>query len=372
MLDFQIDINGCITFWEDCGPLSATISAKLNLRGPGEDAACIAKKKSWTQRILRTRTGDIPHFPRTHLYSGRVAPIYRESDIENAIDYVGLPSVLKLEYGSSAVGVKPIHDRLECINMYNKIKSSLRSEKDHPGVGLSHGNDMMLMEKLSGTEHDIDIVIYDRQLVAAFISDNGPTRKGRYTETTASMPTCLPIDRQGQIIVAAYQCCTEIGLVDGVFNVEMIMTAVGPKLIEVNARMGGFYLRDWILACYGVDILLASFMVSLGVRPIIPKPIPSCHLMGTMCVPSLHRRQLEDINNLTHLNHLVQSGTVRYNQIEASLEDCGKEDEEEPFCNIAVMAADKMQAKQQLIAVCNSLGLNNNQYDMNHYLKDFK
>lgn len=60
------------------------------------------------------------------------------------------------------------------------------------------------------------------------------------------MPSCLPNNKIEQLITAAYQCCTEIGLVSGVFNVEMKMTPTGPKLIEINARMGGYYLRDWI------------------------------------------------------------------------------------------------------------------------------
>jgi carnosine synthase len=51
----------------------------------------------------------------------------------------------------------------------------------------------------------------------------------------------------------------------------MKMTKTGPKLIEINARMGGFYLRDWILTCYGIDLLLYSFMCCLGIRPIIAK-----------------------------------------------------------------------------------------------------
>lgn len=347
------------------------MAAKLKLRGPGEHAANIAKKKSSTQSMLLTRTACNPHFPRTHLYAGKVWPIKNEWDIDNAINHVGLPAVLKLEYGSSAVGVKPVKTRLECINEYTNLKANLKYEDDHPGVGLGYGNDMLLMELLVGTEHDVDIVIFDRQLVAAFISDNGPTSKGSCTETTASMPTCLSPDRQGQIITAAYQCCTEIGLVDGVFNVEIMMTIFGPKLIEINARLGGFYLRDWILTCFEVDTLLASFMISLGIRPIIPKPVPTCHLMGTMCVPSLHRKQLEDPNKIKLLNSFIQNGTVRYNQMEASQDDCGDDDTEEPFCNIGVQADDRNQAKQNLIAVCTLLGIHNNKYDLNYYLKNF-
>jgi carnosine synthase len=47
---------------------------------------------------------------------------------------------------------------------------------------------------------------------------------GRFTETLVLMPSCLLPDREGHLVTAAYQCCTEIGLVDGVFNVEMKMT----------------------------------------------------------------------------------------------------------------------------------------------------
>jgi carnosine synthase len=367
-----LNIDGCVTFWEDCGPLAAKISDLLHLNGPGQHAAEIAKKKSWTHAILRTKTGDIPHFPRTYLYAAKCYHIKGESDIYNAVNYIGIPTVLKLEYGSSAVGVKPIKDHTECTNIYQDIKTKLRSEKDHPGIGLGHSNDLLLMEYIEGTEHAVDIIIFQRQLIEAFVSDNGPTHQGRFTETTALMPSCLLPDREGQLVTAAYQCCTEIGLVDGVFNVDMKMTKTGPKLIEINARMGGFYLRDWILTCYGIDLLLYSFMCCLGIRPIIARQTPRCHLMGTMCVPSAHKEQLKDSHKLNSLNTMIQKGIVQYNQIEASLDDCGSEDEEEPFCSIAVTASNRTHAKQKLLNVGSILALNTKDYDLNYFLKDFE
>ncbi|XP_052214299.1 carnosine synthase 1-like [Dreissena polymorpha] len=96
------------------------------------------------------------------------------------------------------------------------------------------------MEFYGGTEHDVDVVIYGNKLVGAFISDNGPTNFPSFRETAATMPSLLPPDRQAQLIVAAFKCCVDIGLSDGVFNVEMKMTARGPKLIEINGRMAGF------------------------------------------------------------------------------------------------------------------------------------
>ncbi|CAC5368312.1 CRNS1 [Mytilus coruscus] len=370
--DEGLVVDGCVTFWEDCGPLAATICDMLKLNGPGKRPAHVAKKKSWTQNVLRSRTGDIPHFPRSHLYSSLCCSIKSESDVDKALEKIRLPAVLKLEYGSSGVGVKPVADRVECINIWQQLSSMLQSDEDHPGVGLGHGNDIMLMERIDGTEHDIDIIIFQRQLIAAFVSDNGPTRKGSYTETAALLPTCLPLDRKGQLITSAYQCCTEIGLVTGVFNVEMKMTKMGPKLIEINARMGGFYLRDWIKTCYGHDLLLYAFMVSLGIRPVITNMEPKCTLMGMMCLSSVHKQQLKNPNSLKFLNALVSGNIIRYNQIEASLDECGSENDEEPFANIAVMDKNLETAKAKLINIGNALGLNTNNYDYNYLLSHFK
>ena len=69
---------------------------------------------------------------------------------------------------------------------------------------------------------------------------------------------------------------------------------------------------------------------------------------------------------------MIQKGIVQYNQIEASLDDCWSEDEEEPFCNIAVTESDRTNAKQKLLNVGTVLGLNTKDYNLNYFLKDFE
>ncbi|OWF52029.1 carnosine synthase 1-like [Mizuhopecten yessoensis] len=373
LVSSDIDVvDGCCTFWEDCGPLAANICDKMHYSGASLQGALIAKKKSSTQQLLRQRTADIPHFPRTYLYTGRSAAIRTSEEIDTAATHVRFPAVLKLEYGSSAIGVKLVNDEEECRIEYEKIRSCLRQESDHPGIGLGYGNDMMLMEYYEGTEHDIDIIIYKRRLIAAFISDNGPTRQGNFTETAASMPTCLPPDKSGQLTTAAYQCCTEVGLTNGVFNVEMIMTPTGPKLLEINARMGGFYLRDWIKACYDVDLLLCSFMIAAGVKPILPRTItPRCHIMGVMCVPSAHRETLSRVDITNKIYSLHESHKVRYNELDAEESLDADEDVEEPFSNFAVVADDLETAKSELIRLCSELEINNSSYDVPAYVSQF-
>jgi hypothetical protein len=56
---------------------------------------------------------------------------------------------------------------------------------------------------------------------------------------------------------------------------------------------------------YYRKVLLYSFMCCLGIRPIIAKQTPRCHLMGTMCVPSAHKEQLKDSHKLNSLNTIL-------------------------------------------------------------------
>lgn len=364
-------IDGCLTFWEDCGPLAAMICDQLRLYGAGLAGAQRAKNKSLTHELLSTRDEDIPHFPRAHLYAAKTFHINTEADVKVAVDEIGLPAVLKLEHGSSAVGVKLVNDIEECHKEYENIQDKLRVEADHPGIGLGYGNSMQLMEFIEGTEHDIDIIIYKRKLIGAFVSDNGPTRMNSFTETASSMPTCLPSDKRAQLVTAAYTCCNELGLINGVFNVEMKMTRTGPKLLEINARMGGFYLRDWIKACYGVDLLFCAFLISCGIKPILPRGIaPKMHLMGVMCIPSKHSDTLTDPKTLQQLSELRNQNKIRYNQIEASLDE-DDDDLEEPYCNIAVMEPTLEKAKEELISVCQTLNIDRPDYPIKDFVVDF-
>ena len=57
-----LTIDGCVTFWEDCGPLAATICDLLHLNGPGQHAAEIAKKKFGPMRYCGPRQAISPIF----------------------------------------------------------------------------------------------------------------------------------------------------------------------------------------------------------------------------------------------------------------------------------------------------------------------
>uniref|UniRef100_A0A8C7ER04 Carnosine synthase 1 n=1 Tax=Neovison vison TaxID=452646 RepID=A0A8C7ER04_NEOVI len=363
-----LQLDGCFSYWDDCLVLTALLCQELGLPCSPPAAMRLAKQKSCTQLHLRRCHG--PPWPAPSLHAVQCCPLESEADVEKAVRQVPLPGVMKLEFGAGAVGVRLVEDAPQCREHFSRIARDLQGEADHPGIGLGWGNAMLLMEFVEGTEHDVDLVLFGGRLLAAFVSDNGPTRLPGFTETAACMPTGLAPEQEAQLVQAAFRCCLGCGLLDGVFNVELKLTGAGPKLIEINPRMGGFYLRDWILELYGVDLLLAAAMVACGLRPALPThPRARGHLVGVMCLVSQHPQVLSSTASRETLQALHDQGLLRLNLLEDILVPG---EYEEPYCSVACAGESPAEARLRLLGLCQGLGIDGPHYPVAHFLSHFK
>ncbi|XP_078197671.1 carnosine synthase 1 isoform X7 [Callithrix jacchus] len=363
-----LKLDGCFSYWDDCLVLTALLCQELGLPCCPPAAMRLAKHKSRTQLHLLCHHG--PPWPAPSLHAVPCCPLESEADVERAVHQVPLPGVMKLEFGAGAVGTRLVKDAPQCYEHFSQITRDLQGEADHPGIGLGWGNAMLLMEFVEGTEHDVDLVLFGGRLLAAFVSDNGPTRLPGFTETAACMPTGLAPEQEVQMVQAAFRCCLGCGLLDGVFNVELKLTGAGPRLIEINPRMGGFYLRDWILELYGVDLLLAAAMVACGLRPALPThPRARGHLVGVMCLVSQHLQALSSTASREALQALHDRGVLRLNLLEEALVP-GKY--EEPYCSVACAGPSPTEARLRLLGLCQGLGIDGPNYPVAHFLSHFK
>ena len=65
-------------------------------------------------------------------------------------------------------------------------------------------------------------------------------------------------------------------MAQGVFHVELKYTSRGPRLIEVNCRMGGGPVRNTNLLVWGVDLVEEHLLTCAGIPsrpPIAAKPL---------------------------------------------------------------------------------------------------
>ncbi|XP_074653690.1 carnosine synthase 1-like [Tubulanus polymorphus] len=353
-----LKIDGCCTITEDSVVLCAQICELLSLKGIGVSGAKIAKKKSSCLKTVREICGK---------YAEKCFHVETERDIdESSVRY---PCVMKREFGGGAVGVKLVENIDDAKAYFNLVKRVVESDEVSLISGKSFGTSMMMTRYLEGTEHDVQVVVFDGQLIAAFVCDNGPTRKPSFYETSLCMPSRLSAERAEQLISAAYRCGSAIGLVTGVYNVEMMMTSDGPKLIEINARMGGFYVGNWIRECYGVDFVRCVYMCACGVRPHVYKCRPRGQILGVTCLWSLHAHLL---TRMDEIDDLRNSGEVLFYPIYYAPGEVVAADAADFHIGYLGVKADGLdEAKQKLLEVCERFHISSTDYDVEKFI-DFR
>ncbi|XP_045172765.2 carnosine synthase 1-like isoform X2 [Mercenaria mercenaria] len=362
-----IKADGCLSFWDECVPLAALMNEKLGTKGPSFNAMMTANSKARTQNVLSMRGADISQWPRADMYSTKAVHLTTEMDCDKLPDR--FPAILKLDNGSGATGACVVESRVELKREFCQITSSLRNDSDFPGIGLTHGNSMMTMEFYGGTEHNVDVIIYDNKLIAAFITDSGITRRPYFIATARRMPSFLSEDKQARLIEAAYRCCLQIGLSNGTFNVEFKLTENGPKLIEINSRMGGYCLRAWLRKLYGIDMMLYSMMIAGGISPYVrTRPVDKI-LIGVMVIPALHAKILKEEPLRTLLYSMIEKGEIVFLQFYKLSENLPPYDD--PFGNIAVSGSTSQEAKLKLMEVCKVLDIDQPDYQVEQFIQNF-
>jgi carnosine synthase len=358
------DFDGVVTFWEDCIIVASMLREALGKRGDSVKATTIAKSKVRTHRHLAGFTEDIDWRPRAALFASAPVPI----DVAPGVDLAALqarlakdvtfPAVIKTEYGSSALGVKMVSNAKDAVREALKLRDSLRSEADHPGSGLSfdpNGASLFLQVFLDGSEHDVDMVLFDGELVGSLVSDNAPTRLPYFAETACAAPSQLHEHWVKSLVSAAVICTRSLGFTDGTYNVELKMQSCGPKLIEINARAGGFYLHKFISMLRGWDNFHASFSVAAGVRPYLDdeSECGQC-IVGAMLYASKHGDVLR-AGLLDRLSRGLVSDRVVWCQFETDVPEVTEY--EEPVGNLAVKGKTFEDARSTLLSIIDVLGI---------------
>ncbi|XP_070197879.1 uncharacterized protein [Littorina saxatilis] len=203
-------------------------------------------------------------------YASRCVRVASVDDVKEASSAVKFPAVMKMEYGGGARGTKLVHDLQESEDHFQYLQELCANSVDSMQkltMGMGFKTHCVLMEFLKGSEHCVDLVAFHGELLLAVVTDKGPQCLPDTFHTVTIMPSLLSPNRQNDVITAAWDCCQALGLRHGVFDVDIMLTSSGPKLIEINARMGGYCQRDFARHCYCLDFFTLACMTASGIKP---------------------------------------------------------------------------------------------------------
>lgn len=139
---------------------------------------------------------------------------------------------------------------------------------------------VVLEEFLDGDEQVVDIVLQDGECRFASVTDNWPATRsfeaaqGKFNETGASSPSVLTPSQQEELIDLGVASTLALGFRHGVFCLNLKYTTRGARLIEINSRMGGMFVRDHNKLCWGVDLVEEHLLCTVGL-PCHPPKAPA-------------------------------------------------------------------------------------------------
>merc|ERR1712048_884546 len=265
------EIAGVCSFFEVAVPIATRLAQALGLPHNSPLAVDNARDKHATRRITAE--------------AGLACPkhtcVYSEEDLLAASEHVGFPAVIKATSLFQSMGVLRVDTwgelqeaHAKIIAEISRVKEEVQNSADYRATVGEMSSKMVLEEFMDGEEQVVDLIFSEGECVYGAVTDNWPATRSfepKFNETGSNSPSVLTAEQQQELIDLSIGVTKALGFSLGVFCVNAKYTSRGARLIEVNCRMGGMFVHDHNLLCWGVDLVEEHLLATAGIPCKPPK-----------------------------------------------------------------------------------------------------
>ncbi|MFI1654249.1 ATP-grasp domain-containing protein [Streptomyces sp. NPDC020472] len=164
---------------------------------------------------------------------------------------VGLPVVVKPASGAGSAGVHALKEPGDLAAAWAHTEAA--------GQGA-----LLAEEMLSGREFSVEVrsVAGVHEVVA--VTEKHTTGAPHFVETGHVVPARLTAAERAAVADEAALALTSVGHLDGPSHVEVMLTADGPAVIEINRRLGGDRIWELVQLATGRDLMRESLLDATG------------------------------------------------------------------------------------------------------------
>ncbi|WP_116213125.1 ATP-grasp domain-containing protein [Streptomyces olivoreticuli] len=274
-----LGIDGITTFSDRTIEATAALAQHLGLafHSPVTAAALVDKH---LQRATLAAAG-VPALPR---YAAVSAP----GDAAAAAAAVGAPAVVKPRQGAGSRNTVLARTVEDCVRTVEELLAAGESELvleeylvGDPAVAGPRWGDYVSVES----------VVVDGRTVQVGITGKPPLL-APFRETGAFFPGSVDDRTAARLTEATEQALRALGVTCGITHTEFKLTAEGPRLIEVNGRLGGF-IDDTVGRATGFPMIRTAFDCALGRVPAdLTAPAPRRIAFQRFFAPPLAAREI--------------------------------------------------------------------------------
>jgi biotin carboxylase len=247
-------VAGVFTYDEALAVLAGGVAADLGLPHAAVDAIAACRDKLRMRGVLRA--------------AGVPSAGYREvstmEDAGAAAAELGYPVVVKPRALAASVGVVRAGAVAE-------LAGAFRAAAQARTAGLPEHASVLVEEYLDGPEISVDAVLTGTATELAVVARKQLGFAPYFEETghLVSDPEPVPgLPRVHEVVTAALAA---LGLRRGTAHVEVRLTAAGPRIVEVNPRLGGDLIPYLGQLATGVDLAAAAARIAAGGVPDLAK-----------------------------------------------------------------------------------------------------
>jgi biotin carboxylase len=247
------DVHGITTFSGQLVTLTAQAATRLGLRYHSVEAAHTLTNKA-AQRARLSETG---------VDAVRYEVVTSADALAEALDRVGFPAVLKPVEGFGSRYTFSITDETSADVTRRHVptaawRAGMILEEQFRGIGSC--SDSGLADYVS-----VEICTFmGRHEVVAIVGRLPPAKPFR--ERGAVFPVPMDPGLSEAVRSVAVDALSSIGVTYGVTHTEIKLTPNGPRIIEINGRMGG-HVNHVIKRTGGPDLIKAELGTATGVAP---------------------------------------------------------------------------------------------------------
>ncbi|MEN3268519.1 ATP-grasp domain-containing protein [Pseudonocardia sp.] len=182
-------------------------------------------------------------------------------DALEAADKLLYPVILKPRAMAASLGVVKVNSPEELRQNWAFAHDTTVPEAPHYDVKV------LVEEFADGYEISIDSAVFQDQ-VAPFCLARKEIGYAPYAEEIGHLVDAAdPLLMDTELMKVLADAHQAVGFTDGITHTEIMMTAGGPKVIEINARLGGDMIPYLGLQASGADPGLAAAAVACGRSP---------------------------------------------------------------------------------------------------------
>ncbi|BBP58468.1 ATP-grasp domain-containing protein [Pseudomonas sp. St316] len=246
------NVHGVLTICDYSLAVVAELSHYLGLPGLSIQAAENCRDKLKMREACKAK--------------GVAIPAYLHAETEEAAvnfaEQIGFPVVTKPMTDSASVDVKL---SWSADDVRRSFKEHMRSSINIRGQLKRKG--MLLEEYMSGPEVSVESVYVNGERFFYGVTDKQLSAHPYFVEVGDTFPSLLPKDLCERCIDVCREALDAVGHDFGVAHVEIKITEVGPKIVEVNGRVPGNEITKIIELATGVDLLVIAVDQYVGDVP---------------------------------------------------------------------------------------------------------